>query len=289
MKASIINDKTKRAGVIGDPIKHSLSPKIHTYLLKKYDIDGIYLSYRVVADDLENTAREFAQSGLKGFNVTLPHKEEIFKICDFTSKTATIVGAVNTVIVTPDKRLFGHNSDGEGFINNIKQNTTDFKFKDKNIVILGAGGATRAIYYALLKEGVKRITLCNRSDIKAQALINDFKGSFKTISLELSSWSSRSDILANCDLLVNCTSLGMLGKDDLEINLGNLNKSAIVTDIVYNPLQTSLLKNAQKQGNKTVTGIGMLVNQALVGFESWFGVKPEIDDGLMDLLQESFK
>jgi shikimate dehydrogenase len=276
------------AGVIGDPISHSLSPIIHNYLIHKYDINGSYLPFKVSESELNSKVQEFVNDKMQGFNVTLPHKENIFKICDHLSKTALRVKAVNTIIVTKDGKIFGHNSDGEGFINNIKQNAPNFSFKDKNIVILGAGGATRAVYYALLRQGIKKIIICNRNEIKAQSLINDFKDEFKNCNLILGSWDKKENSLKDCDLLINCTSLGMLGKDDLSVKLDNLNKEAIVTDIVYNPLMTNLLKDAKNKGHKTVTGIGMLINQALVGFEAWYGVKPEIDEGLIKLLESSF-
>lgn len=279
-----ISANTKLAAVIGDPISHSLSPKIHNYFLERYQIDGLYLPLKVKAEDLENAVRHLAKTGFCGFNVTLPHKEEIFKICDHKSQTALKVKAVNTVVITKEGKLFGHNSDGEGFIQNIRQQAPDFNFKGKNIVILGAGGATRAIYFALLKEGVAKITLSNRSLDKAQILIDDFANNFPNASLQLVGWKEREEELKDCDLLVNCTSLGMTGQEKLSISLKNLNKKALVTDIVYNPLMTDLLIQAQKQGNKIITGIGMLINQALVGFELWFGMKPENDPALEKLL-----
>lgn len=272
--------KHKKAGVIGDPISHSLSPRIHNYLLKKYNIEGSYEAFLVQESELEKKVHSFIDQGISGFNVTIPHKEEIFKICDHLSKTATAIKAVNTIIVTKDKKIFGHNSDGQGFINNIKENS-NFDFKDKNIVILGAGGATRAIYFSLLKEGVKRIIITNRTPLRAQSLINDFKNEFKNCHQTLIDWDKKEESLNDCDLLINCTALGMKGKDELEINLDNLNKNAVVTDIVYNPLMTKLLKDAQARRNEVVTGIGMLIHQALVGFEAWYGVKPEVDEGLV--------
>ena len=279
----------KKAGVIGDPISHSLSPIIHNYLLKKYNISGEYSPHLIKAEKLETECRKFALNNYKGFNVTLPHKENMFQICDYLSKTASEVKAVNTVIITEDKKLFGHNSDGEGFTKNILQNITNFQFKNKKILIIGAGGATRAILFALLKENVKEIVISNRNLIKAQSLINDFKDKFPNCHLQAITFDEKEKFLANCDLLINCTSLGMKNQPDLEIDLTNLNKKAIVTDIVYNPLITNLLKQAKNQGNQIVTGIGMLVYQALIGFEAWYGQKPEIDEELFDLLQNHFK
>ena len=279
-----ISVNTKIAGVIGDPISHSLSPKIHNYLIAKYQIDGLYLPFKVTAENLADCAKTFANLGFRGFNVTLPHKENIFKICHHLSETALNVAAVNTVIITPDHKLFGHNSDGEGFINNIKQNAPAFDFKGKNVVVLGAGGATRAIYYALLKEGVRKITISNRGEERARILIDDFAAKFKNIELDFVPWSQREQALKGCDLLINCTSLGMKGQENLVMDLKNLGKNALVTDIVYQPLMTDLLLAAKTQGNQIVTGIGMLINQALVGFEAWYGVKPEVDQKLIDFV-----
>lgn len=281
-----ISNKTKITGVIGNPISHSLSPQIHNYLLKKHKIDGEYLALKVEEKNLSSDIKKFKNLGYQGFNVTLPHKENIFKICDYLSKTAQAVKAVNTVVITKDKKLFGHNSDGQGFIENIKKNSKEFEFKDKNITILGAGGATRAIYYALLQNNVKKITISNRNAHKAQILIDDFKNNFLNCELNFISWNKKEESLKDCDLLINCTSLGMKGKDELEINLKNLKKSAIVTDIVYNPLLTNLLKQAKNQGNQIVTGIGMLIFQALIGFELWYHTKPEIDDNLIKIMQK---
>lgn len=283
----MISSHTKKAAVIGDPISHSLSPKIHNYLIKKYKIDGIYLPYRVVKADLENTITEFSEHNFCGFNVTLPHKETILQFCHHLSKTAKKVGAVNTVIITPDKKLFGHNSDGEGFIQNILQNSKDFNFANKNIVILGAGGATRAILFALLNKGIKKVTICNRNRERALKLIADFQDNFKKIEFKFLDFDKKEQSLEGCDLLINCTSLGMQGQPELEIDLHKLAKNAIVSDIVYKPLITNLLQKSQDQGHQIVTGIGMLINQALVGFEAWYGIKPEIDQELINQLLQA--
>ena len=280
-----ISVNTKIAGVIGDPISHSLSPKIHNYLIKKYQIDGLYLPFKVEPQNLGSTVKTFAYLGLRGFNVTLPHKEKMVKICDHLSKSALDIGAVNTVIITPDRKLFGHNSDGVGFINNIKYHAPNFNFKGKNIVVLGAGGATRAVIYALLQEEVKKIVISNRSSERAQILINDFAPKFKKSELNFVVWEQKESALKDCDLLINCTSLGMVGREKLAIDLTALNKEAIVTDIVYQPLMTDFLVDAQKHGHKIVTGIGMLINQALIGFEAWYGVKPEVDEELINSLK----
>lgn len=272
-----------RAAVLGDPINHSLSPKIHGFLLDKYNIHGTYIPIEVKKEELERCVRHLVKSNFAGFNVTLPHKESIFKLCDFKSRTAELTGAVNTVIVTPDKKLFGHNSDAEGFLNNLKNWQPDFDLNNKNAFVIGAGGAARALVYALIKSGTKKILITNRNQNRADELIKNFTDFTKEKNCELK-FLPLDDFeknLANCDLLTNSTSLGMQGQESLQIDLKHLQKDAIVYDIVYKPLMTDLLKSAESRGHKIVTGIGMLIEQALIGFEAWFKHKPEADTKLM--------
>ncbi len=278
----LISSKAIKAAVIGDPISHSLSPKIHNFLLEKYQIDGVYLALQINKDDLSNSIESLVKMGFAGFNVTIPHKEEIFKICDFKSKTATLTGAVNTVIITEDKKLFGHNSDAEGFLNNLKNCHPNFDLKNKTAFVIGAGGASRAIIYALIKSGVKKIFITNRNENRALELIKSFNeyAAKKSCKIEILSAKVFEESLNECDILINSTSLGMQWQEALQIDLKNLQKSAIVYDIVYKPLMTDLLQTAEKNGNKIVTGIGMLTHQALIGFEAWFKKKPEIDKEL---------
>lgn len=275
------------AAVIGDPISHSLSPKIHNFLIKKYGIDGAYLAIQVKKEELKQSSENLVKSGFRGFNVTLPHKEEIFKICDFTSKTAKLTGAVNTVIITDDKKLFGHNSDAEGFLNNLKNTQNNFDLQNKTAFVIGAGGASRAIVYAIVKSGAKKIFITNRNQNRAVELIKNFTefASDKKCQIEFLEHEEFAKNLDKCDLLVNTTSLGMIGQDELSLDLKNLAKSAIVCDIVYKPLMTNLLKNAVANGNKITTGIGMLVEQALVGFEAWFKQKPQVTEELLKFIQ----
>ncbi len=270
------SQKLIEAAVIGDPIGHSLSPKIHNFLLERQKIKGNYTAVTVKKDELKSFVLAAKNNGLAGFNVTIPHKEEIFKICDFKSKTAALTGAVNTVVITEDKKIFGHNSDAEGFLNNLKNLQSNFDLKNKNAFVIGAGGAARAIVYALIKSGVKKIFITNRNQDRAVELIKNF-GDFaaqKKCEIRFLDNENFAKELNQCHLLVNSTSLGMLGQQALLIDLKNLHHEAIVYDIVYKPLMTELLKSAQSRGNKIVTGIGMLVFQALIGFEMWFKEKP---------------
>lgn len=266
-----------KAAVIGDPISHSLSPKIHNFLLERHKIEGEYEAILVKKEEIKSFINSAKEIGLAGFNVTIPHKEEIFKICDYKSKSATLTGAINTVVITPDKKIFGHNSDAEGFSNHLKNSEPNFDLKNKTIFVIGAGGAARALIYALIKDEVGKIYITNRNQSRAEDLIKNFTefAAKKKCELQFLKKEDFTKNLSKCDLLVNSSSLGMSGQEPLEIDLQNLNPQAIVFDIVYKPLITDLLKTSQARGNKIITGLGMLVFQALVGFELWFKQKPD--------------
>jgi shikimate dehydrogenase len=277
----MISIKIKIAGVIGNPIAHSLSPKLHNYLLQKYQINGIYLPFHIKkTEDLKGIIKSFTDLGFAGFNVTLPYKEEIIKHCHHISAEAQKIGAVNTITIK-DGEIYGENSDGFGYLENLKNDFPDFTAKNKEIIVLGAGGAARAIVYALTKEGAKKITIINRSKQKAENIINDFSD---LANFSYESWNFENKLLKNCDLLINSTPLGLEGKNNIEINFKSLNKEAIVSDIVYKPLLTKFLQEAKQNGNPISTGIGMLIFQAFVGFEKWFGVFPQFNKNLIKLL-----
>jgi len=282
-----LKDKIIKAAVIGDPISHSLSPKIHNFFLQKYNIKGNYQALKISKENLKEEISKLVDDGFAGFNVTIPHKEEVFKLCDHKSKTAQLCGAVNTVIITEDKKLFGHNSDAEGFLNNLKNSQPNFILKNKNAFVIGSGGAARAVVYALIKSEVKKIFITNRNLNRAEELVKNFSEflSQKNCKIEILEQKDFEDSLIDCDLLTNTTSLGMQGCEELKIDLSKLKKSAIVYDIVYKPLITNLLQSAKNQNNIIVTGIGMLVEQALIGFEAWFKTKAKIDEDLLKILQ----
>jgi shikimate dehydrogenase len=275
-----------KAAVIGDPISHSLSPIIHNFFLEKYSINGSYEAIQIKAENLKQEVEKLINLGFSGFNITIPHKEEFFKICHYKSKSAVLTGAVNTAIITSDKKIFGHNSDVEGFLNNLKKSQPNFNLKNKNVFVIGAGGAARAIVYGLLKSEVKKIIITNRNQTRAQNLIKNFDSIAFERKCEMDFYDTKnfSKTLSQCDLLINSTSLGMISQETLTLDIKNLPPSAIVYDIVYKPLMTNLLKSAESQGNKIITGIGMLIEQALVGFEAWFKKKPEYDKKLENLL-----
>jgi shikimate dehydrogenase len=275
-----------KVAVIGDPISHSLSPIIHNFFLQQNKIKGSYQAILVKKENLEKEVKNIVNQGFVGFNVTIPHKEIIFKLCNENSEVAKLTKAVNTVVIDQNKKIFGHNSDAEGFINNLKKNQPSFKIKNKNVFIVGAGGAARAIVYSLIINEAKEIFITNRNQEKAEILIKDFTKICieKKIKINFLEKNQFEQNLESCDLLINSTSLGMVGQEKLLLNLKKLKPSSIVYDIVYKPLMTDLLNFAQKNGNQVVTGIGMLVEQALVGFELWFKKKPVIDEKLYQLL-----
>lgn len=278
-----------KAGVVGHPISHSLSPIIHGFFLEKHKIIGSYEKIEVKPEELFEFIEKAKKENFSGFNITIPHKEEIFKKCDFLSNSASLTKAVNTVVITQDKKLFGHNSDVDGFIDNLKYHYPNFDFFNKTSFIIGAGGACRAIIYGLIKNGVKEIYITNRSELRAQNLISDFNEFSQKNNCQISFLNKRKfeNNLTNCQLLINSSSLGMTNQEALNLDIKNLNKEALVYDIVYKPLMTELLIQAQKQNNKIITGIGMLVFQALIGFELWFKEKPnkELFKELLEILK----
>lgn len=265
-----ISGKARVAGVIGWPVTHSLSPALHNYWLASHRIDGAYIPLSVNPDRLGDVMRALPLMGLAGVNLTLPHKELVMPMLQSVDKTATAIGAVNTVIVTPEGKLHGLNTDAYGFIENIRPELT----RKGKAVVLGAGGAAKAVVYALQEAGFKEIIITNRSPGKAEAIAASFPAA------KAASWDSRAKTLTGADLLVNATSLGMTGKEELLLDMRELPTYALVTDIVYSPLVTPLLQNARMRGNKVVDGLGMLLHQAVPAFEAWFGVKPEVTPDL---------
>lgn len=258
-----------KAGVIGYPIHHSKSPIIHQYWLEQYNIEGSYEAIEIKPEDLKEKIQSLIDKGFDGFNVTIPHKESIFNLCDAVDEAAQKIGAVNTVVIK-NKKLIGMNTDAFGFIQNIMAQSL-FDFKGKKTLVIGAGGASRALIHGLASEGIEQILLTNRTVDKAEKL--------KEISpnkIEIIDWGDKENFLDGIDLLVNATSLGMVGQPKLDMALDNLSLDTLVTDIVYAPLMTPLLERAQDRGNEIVTGIGMLLHQARPAFAAWTGVLPDV-------------
>ena len=266
------------ACVIGWPISHSRSPLIHGYWLAQHKIEGSYTRQPVEPEKVASFLSALVANGYAGCNVTLPHKERVFDLVTRADEATERLGAVNTVFVR-DGYILGTNTDGEGFINSLKSSNPGLSLANTRSVVLGAGGAALAIVSALLLQGVEEVAVVNRSIEKVMFLRDRFGGKVKPLP-----WSARTDILADCQLLVNTTSLGMKGQPDLDIDLSRLDPKSIVTDIVYTPLRTKLLVNAASRGNPVVEGLGMLLHQAVRGFELWFGIRPEVTLDLHDLV-----
>jgi shikimate dehydrogenase len=266
----------KKACVIGWPIAHSRSPLIHNYWLKKYGIDAVYEKKAVEPKDVAQFIANLATSEFIGCNVTIPHKETAFQTVAKTDEIASRLGAVNTVYLR-DGMVSGTNTDGEGFIASLRHAYPAFDLRNKTAVFIGAGGAAKAIIGALLDEGVNKIGIINRT----RARIHDLQVQFGSSVYEI---SETNDALKSCGLLVNTTSQGMEGQPSLELEIQSLNPNALVADIVYTPLETAFLAKARRRGNPVLGGLGMLLHQAVRGFELWFGVKPEVTPELYDLI-----
>lgn len=266
----------QKAFVAGWPISHSLSPLLHGYWLKKYGIEGSYEPVAVEPGHL----REFL-SGLPGHfaggNITIPHKEDALTICDKVEPAAKMIGAVNTVWLEAN-RLVGDNTDAYGFAANLDHLAPRWREGNRAIVV-GAGGASRAVIHAIMEAGYADICILNRTLARAEALTGYFSGRSDT-GLSASRLDEAPGLLSSTDLLVNTTSLGMKGNPPLEIELADAKPGLIVTDIVYSPLETPLLKRAGAAGLATVDGLGMLLHQAVPGFQKWFGIRPQVDENL---------
>ncbi len=274
--------KARLAGVMGWPVEHSLSPCLHGYWLDAYEIDGAYVPLAVAPEDFADALRMLARLGFQGANVTVPHKEAAFQVVDETDDQARHLGAVNTVIVQEDGTLLGRNTDGFGFLENLKAAEPAWTAATGPAVIIGAGGAARAVVAALLGAGVPEVKLVNRTRQRADKLASDLGGAITAVP-----WKDRASVLSGAALLVNTTTLGMTGYGALELDLDDLPSEALVNDIVYTPLETPLLAEARKRGNRAVDGLGMLLHQARPGFAAWFGREPEVTPDLRTAVLET--
>ena len=260
------------AGVIGSPIAHSKSPQLHRHWLKTYGIPGHYIPMDVSNDNFENVLRTLPQMGFVGVNITTPHKEKVMEIADLVTDRAILIGAANTLIFCKDGKIHADNTDGYGFIENLKAGAPQWNPRSGPAAVLGAGGAARAVISSLLEAGVPEIMLSNRTRVRADKLKQDFGSRIRVYE-----WVQAGNMIDDVDLLVNTTSLGMIGKSELRVPLDGLRSSTIVTDLVYAPLKTKLLATAEEYGCATVDGLGMLLHQAVPAFERWFGRRPDVD------------
>jgi shikimate dehydrogenase len=270
---------TRRACVIGWPVAHSRSPLIHGHWLAQYGIEGSYGREAVAPGDLAGFIERLGCSGYVGCNVTLPHKEAVYGLVEVHDDMTRRIEAVNTLYLEGG-RLLGFNSDAYGFVAHLRSVLPEWRGEGTDVVVLGAGGAARAIVAGLLAEGVNRITIANRTEARGKALTVHFGAQVDTVP-----WPQLADRLTRCDLLVNTTQLGMAGQPALDIDLDGLPIGAAVADVVYVPLETDLLRQARARGNPAIDGLGMLLHQAVPGFEVWFGVRPEVTPQLRALIE----
>ena len=272
-----LTGKAKLAGVIGWPVSHSRSPALHGFWLREHKIDGAYVPFAVRPENLAAALRGLAALGFRGANVTLPHKEPALSLVNQASETARRIGAVNTITIGDDGSLTGDNTDAFGFIENLREGAHGFDAKAGPAVVLGAGGAARAILVALADAGAPEIRLVNRTLGRAEALARALGGNIRVVD-----WNDRANALEGAALLVNSTTQGMTGHDALDLELARLPRTALVNDIVYVPVETPLLAAARARGNPVVDGVGMLLHQARPGFERWFGACPRVTPALRE-------
>lgn len=265
--------KIPLAGVIGSPIAHSKSPALHTHWLKTLGIAGHYIPIDVAQDDLEQIVRMLPKMGFVGINVTVPYKEKVMELADLVTDRAALIGSANTLIFRKDGKIHADNTDSYGFIQNLRHKAPDWDPKAGPAAILGAGGAARAVIAALVEVGVPEILISNRTKLRAEKLQADFGKRLRVVD-----WVQAGNMLEEATTVVNTTSLGMVGKPPLRVPLDGLQPGALVTDLVYAPLMTHLLNEANNAGCVTVDGLGMLLHQAVPAFERWFGVRPQVTD-----------
>lgn len=266
-------DRIPLAGVIGSPISHSKSPALFAYWLTRYGLRGHYMPIDVAQMDLRQVLGTMPMMGFVGANVTIPHKEAVLKIADIVTDRAALIGAANTLIFRKDGRIHADNTDGAGFVANLRQQVPDWAPQAGPAALIGAGGAARAVIAALIEVGAPEIRLANRTRLRAEGLRSDFGA--KVVVYD---WVQAGNMMEDCVTVVNASSLGMQGKPEFRVPLDALQPGAVVNDLVYTPLRTHFLDEAEARGCIAVDGLGMLLHQAAPGFERWFGIRPEVDE-----------
>jgi shikimate dehydrogenase len=273
-------DRFLLAGVMGDPVMHSRSPKLHNYWLGKYGLTGTYVPLAIKAEHLRAALRALPALGFSGCNLTIPHKEAALAIVDRVDPLAGRIGAVNCVVVAADGSLTGHNHDAFGYIESVREAQPRWRADAGPIVVIGAGGGARAVLVSLIDQGAREIRLVNRTLARGKALAGELGGPIAALG-----WGEREAALKGAAMLVNATNQGMVGEPPLDLALDSLPASALVSDIIYIPRETALLAAARKRGNPTVNGLGMLLHQARPAFQAWFGIMPEVTPGLRAMIE----
>jgi shikimate dehydrogenase len=273
-------DRFVLAGLMGWPVKHSRSPKLHNYWIGAHSLAGAYVPLAIKPEGLRAALRALPALGFSGCNLTIPHKEAALAIVDTVDPLARRVGAVNTVVVAPDGALEGRNTDVFGYLESIREAQPTWRADRGPAVVLGAGGGARAVLVGLIDQGAREIRLVNRTLARAEALARELGGPIKALA-----WDERRAALDGAAMLVNTTNQGMVGEPPLDLPLDTLPKSALVCDIVYIPRETTLLATARKRGNPTVDGLGMLLHQARPAFRAWFGIMPEVTPELRAMIE----
>ena len=270
------------AGVMGWPVMHSRSPMLHNFWFRQHDLAGTYLPLAIRPEGLAAALRALHPLGFAGCNLTIPHKQEAMKIVNEVDALAKSIGAISCVVVRPDGSLSGTNNDCYGFIHAIRQEQPGWRADAGPIVVIGAGGGSRAVCYGLAQEGATEIRLVNRTFARAKGIADEFGGPVKALP-----WEQRHDALEDAAMVVNTTSSGMVGQSALDIKLDKLPKSALAADIIYIPLETPFLAAARKRGNRTVNGLGMLLNQGRPAWKAWFGIEPEVTAELRAMVEKT--
>ena len=268
-----MSQKIPLAAVLGHPIAHSKSPVLHGHWLKTYGLPGHYIPMDIAPQDFEETLKILPKLGFVGVNVTIPHKLAALEHADLATDRATLIGAANTLIFRRDGKIHADNTDGYGFVANIKQNAPEWNPSAGPAAVLGAGGAARAVVAALIESGVPEIFVSNRTRNKAEYLRETLGSKIKVVD-----WVQAGNAIEDAATVVNTTSLGMVGQKELRVPLDGLRSNMLVTDLVYTPLKTRLIEKAEAAGCTTVDGLGMLLHQAVPAFERWFGQRPEVDE-----------
>jgi shikimate dehydrogenase len=266
----------RRACVIGWPIEHSRSPLIHSYWLKRYGIDGVYTKEAVRPEKIEQFLRLLATNGYAGCNVTVPHKEAAFRVADIKDATAIAVGAANTIWLE-GPRICAANTDTYGYMAYLDASAPDWQRQRRSVSVLGAGGAARTVVYGFLSHHIGEVRVFNRSRERADDLARHFGPRVKAHD-----WDERDQLSSDACVIVNTTTLGMNGTESPGMDFTKLDANTVVSDIVYVPLETGFIRAAKAAGLRTVDGLGMLLHQAVPGFEKWFGVRPEVTSELYE-------